>query len=210
MSDISNAVNGAVRDAGRAGVSYLPLAVGIILAAGPASGLTNRLGAKPVLVAGLAAIAGGMIWFSNVHTHGSYSAEVLGPSLIVALGLGFCFVPLTILAVSGTSDSDAGLASGLINTAEQVGGAIGLAVLATVATSCTNSLLHAAHGAQSALPDALTDGFSRAFIVGAGFAVLGILLAVLFVQNSRPTTGEQAVSGGAHESPAASPAHATG
>jgi hypothetical protein len=116
------------------------------------------------------------------------------------LGLGFCFVPLTILAVSGTTEADAGLASGLINTAEQVGGAIGLAVLATVATSRTDSLLRAAHGAQSALPGALTDGFSRAFTVGAGFAVLGIVLALLFVQNSRPATGNEAVGADADES----------
>jgi EmrB/QacA subfamily drug resistance transporter len=190
----------------RTGVSYLPLAVGIIVAAGLASGLTTRIGAKPVLVVGLVAIAAGMVWFSRVHAHGSYSSDVLGPSLIVALGLGFCFVPLTILAVSGTTDADAGLASGLINTAEQVGGAIGLAVLATVAASRTNSLLRVAHGAQSALPGALTDGFSRAFIVGAGFAVLGVLLAVLFVSNSHPVTGDATGGADAADSPAATAA----
>jgi len=175
----------------RTGVAYLPLAVGIIITAGLASGLTSRIGAKPVLIAGLVAIAGGMVWFSKVPVHGSYSSDVLGPSLIVALGLGFCFVPLTILAVSGTTEADAGLASGLINTAEQVGGAIGLAVLASVAASRTNSLLRAAHGAHSTLLAALTDGFSRAFIVGAGFAVFGVVLALLFVQNSRPPTGDE-------------------
>jgi EmrB/QacA subfamily drug resistance transporter len=190
----------------RTGVSYLPLAVGIIVAAGLASGLTTRVGAKPVLVVGLVAIAAGMVWFSRVHAHGSYSSDVLGPSLIVALGLGFCFVPLTILAVSGTTDADAGLASGLINTAEQVGGAIGLAVLATVAASRTNSLLRVAHGAQSALPGALTDGFSRAFIVGAGFAVLGVLLAVLFVSNSHPVTGDATGGADGADSPAATAA----
>jgi predicted MFS family arabinose efflux permease len=184
----------------RTGVSYLPLAVGIIIASGFASALTSRLGAKPVLVAGLVAIAGGMVWFSNVHAHGSYSGDVLGPSLIVAFGLGFCFVPLTILAVSGTTEADAGLASGLINTAEQVGGAIGLAVLATVAASRTDSLLRAAHGAHSALSGALTDGFARAFTVGAGFAVLGIVLALLFVRNSRPAAGDEIVSADAEES----------
>ncbi|MEA2397633.1 MAG: hypothetical protein QOK25_1189 [Thermoleophilaceae bacterium] len=184
----------------RTGVSYLPLAVGIIIASGVASGLTTRLGAKPVLVAGLLALAGGMVWFSKVHVHGSYVSDVLGPSLIVAVGLGFCFVPLTILAVSGTTDADAGLASGLINTATQVGAAIGLAVLATIATSRTDSLLRAVHGAHSALAGALTEGFSRAFIVGAGFAVLGIVLALLFVQNSRPAAGDEIASADAEGS----------
>jgi len=103
----------------RTGVAYLPLAVGIIITAGLASGLTSRIGAKPVLIAGLVAIAGGMVCSAKLPVHGSYSSDVLGPSLIVALGLGFCFVPLTILAVSGTTEADAGLASGLINTAEQ-------------------------------------------------------------------------------------------
>jgi hypothetical protein len=190
----------------RTGISYLPLAVGIIIASGLASALTSRFGAKPVLVAGLVALAGGMVWFSNVHAHGSYSRDVLGPSLIVALGLGFSFVPLTILAVSGTTDADAGLASGLINTAEQVGGAIGLAVLSTVAASRTNTLLRAAHGADSAVPGALTDGFSRAFTVGAGFAVLGVVLALLFVQNSHPPAGDEIVSDSAEQSLAATSA----
>jgi EmrB/QacA subfamily drug resistance transporter len=184
----------------RTGDSYLPLAVGIIIAAGLASTLTSRFGAKLVLIAGLVAIAGGMVLFSNVHAHGSYSTDVLAPSLIVALGLGLCFVPLTILAVSGTTDADAGLASGLINTAEQVGGAIGLAVLATVATSRTDTLLRTARGAQSALPAALTDGFSRAFTVGAGFAALGVILALLFVQNSHPPAGDAIGSADAEES----------
>ncbi len=141
-----------------------------------------------------------MIWFSKVHVHGGYSSDVLGPSLIVALGLGFCFVPLTILAVSGTTEADAGLASGLINTAEQVGGAIGLAVLATVAASRTNTVLHASHSAQATLAGALTDGFSRAFIIGAGFAVFGIIVTLLFVENTRPPTGQETAGANAEGS----------
>jgi hypothetical protein len=99
-----------------------------------------------------------------------------------------------------TTSSDAGLVSGLINTAEQVGAAIGLAVLATVAASRTNTLLCAAHGAHSALPGALADGFPRAFIVGAWFAVLGIVLALVFVQNSHPPAGDAILSPGAEGS----------
>ena len=94
-----------------AGISQLPLAVGIILAAGLASPLVNRLGIRPVLVAGLAAFAGGLVWFAQLPVHGDYLADVLGPSLLIALGLGFAFVPITILAETGVTDRDYGLVS---------------------------------------------------------------------------------------------------
>ena len=126
----------------KTGISYLPLAIGIILSAGAASQLVTRFGFKPPLIAGLLLIAGGLLWFSQVPgTGGSYAADVLGPSLLAAVGLGFAFVPVTIAAVSGTKPHEAGLASGLINTSQQVGGALGLAILATVANSHTQSLL---------------------------------------------------------------------
>ena len=165
----------------RAGVSYLPLAVSIILAAGIASALVQRVGTKPVLVGGLALIVAGLLLFSGVSVDGSFSGDVLLPSIIVAFGLGFSFVPLTITAVSGVKAAEAGLASGLINTAQQVGGALGLAILSTVATSRTGDVMSAARGARDALPGALTEGFQAAFAVGAGFAALGIVLALLLV-----------------------------
>jgi EmrB/QacA subfamily drug resistance transporter len=165
----------------QAGVSYLPLAVGIILSAGLGSVLVNRFGAKLLMVFGLVLLTVGLVLFAGVRANGSYAGDVLGPSIVVALGLGFAFVPLTILAVSGVSHDDAGLASGLINTAQQIGGAVGLAILSTIATSRTSDVLKAAHGAPTALPRALTSGFSHAFTIGAGFAVLGILIAVVFV-----------------------------
>jgi EmrB/QacA subfamily drug resistance transporter len=165
----------------KTGISYLPLAVGIILSAGIASQLVNRLGFKPPLIAGLLLIAGGLAWFGQVPgTGGSYVADVLGPSLLAAVGLGFSFVPVTIAAVSGTEPHEAGLASGLINTSQQVGGALGLAILATVANSRTQSLFHAGvHNASVAL----TKGFDRAFLVGAGFAVVGALLATVLISS---------------------------
>ena len=169
----------------KSGLSYLPLAAGIIVAAGIASALVTRIGAKPVLIVGLVLVAAGLLLFTGVHPRGSFTGDVLAPSLVVAFGLGLSFVPLTILAVSGSSEADAGLASGLINTSQQVGGAIGLAILSTVATSRTDALMRAAHGAHGALRPALTDGFSRAFGVGAGFAVAGIVLALLFVRGGR-------------------------
>src|SRR5439155_1797360 len=119
----------------KAGLSYLPLAVSIIISAGIASQLVTRVGFKPVLAAGMALIAGGLVWFSQVSVHGSYLSDILGPSLFAGVGLGFAFVPVTIAAVAGVDDHEQGLASGMINTAQQVGGALGLAVLAAISTS---------------------------------------------------------------------------
>jgi sugar phosphate permease len=111
---------------------------------------------------------------------GSYAADILGPSLLAAFGLGFAFVPVTIAAVTGTEPHEAGLASGLINTSQQVGGALGLAILATVANSRTQSLLHGGlHNASIAL----TKGFDRAFLFGAGFAIAGAILAAVLISS---------------------------
>src|SRR4051794_3645749 len=161
----------------KAGVAYLPLAGGIIVSAGLASTLTTRIGFKPVLTGGLVLIAAGLLWFAQVSPDGSYAADVLFPSLLAALGLGFAFVPLTIAAVTGVKPDDAGLASGLINTSQQVGGALGLAILAAVANGVTSN----ATGAPLAR---LTDGFEAAFYVGAGFAVIGAIATTVFIRTS--------------------------
>src|SRR3712207_3430755 len=120
-------------DALETGLAYLPLALTIIVSAGVASQLVTRLGFKPVLMFGLLLVAIGLVWFAQVSTGGSYVGDVLFPSIIAGAGLGFSFVPVTIGAVAGTRNEDSGLASGLINTSQQIGGALGLAVLSTVA-----------------------------------------------------------------------------
>jgi MFS family permease len=102
---------------------------------------------------------------------------------VVAVGLGLAFVPLTIAAVAGVRGEEAGLASGLINTSQQVGGALGLAVLSTVANSRTEEVMQAARGAREALPAALTEGFQNAFLVGSLFAIAGIVLAVTMLRH---------------------------
>jgi EmrB/QacA subfamily drug resistance transporter len=162
-----------------AGLSYLPLAISIIFAAGIASQLVTRVGFKPVLLAGLAFVAVGLVWFSQVAVHGAYASDILGPSLLAGIGLGLSFVPVTIAAVAGVQDRDAGLASGLINTSQQVGGALGLAVLASIADSHTSSLLSSGHGP---LRYALTQGFHYAFLTGAGFALLGFALCLILIR----------------------------
>jgi EmrB/QacA subfamily drug resistance transporter len=165
----------------KAGLAYLPLAGTIIVSAGAASALVTRIGFKPTLIAGMLFITGGLVWFAQVSpTGGSYVGDILFPSLLAAIGLGLAFVPTTIAAVTGTKPDEAGLASGLINTSQQVGGALGLAVLATVATGTTNDVI--ASGERNPLVS-LTEGFQDAFLVGAGMALLGALLAATLISS---------------------------
>jgi predicted MFS family arabinose efflux permease len=166
----------------KAGFAYLPLAVTIILSAGIASQLVTRLGFKRVLVAGLVLVTAGLLMFSQIDADGTFLGDVLPASLLAALGLGFSFVPVTIASQAGVRGSDAGLASGLITTSQQIGGALGLAILSTVAASRSDDVMAAAQGAPSALPGALTEGFQNAFLVGAGFALAGALLALALVR----------------------------
>ncbi len=164
----------------KAGLSYLPLAVTIILAAGVASQLVTKVGFKPILATGMGLIAAGLVWFSQISPDGSFLGDVLGPSLLAAAGLGFAFVPVTIAAVSGVEQHEAGLASGLINTSQQIGGALGLAVLSTVAFSQIEDGAAAAGGAPT--PAILTDGYGDAFLVGSGIAVLGLIATLTLIR----------------------------
>src|SRR3954462_9384604 len=168
-------------DALKAGFAYLPLAVTIILSAGAASQMVTRVGFKPTLLIGMAFIVGGLTWFSQVSVGGGYVSDVLFPSLLAAIGLGFSFVSVTIGAVTGTDDTDAGLASGLINTSQQVGGALGLAILVAIANSTTGD----------AVGDLvkLTDGFQAAFLTGAALAAAGFVLALVMIASRH--SGEQ-------------------
>ena len=162
-----------------AGLSYLPLAVMIIVAAGLGGQLVTRFGFKPVLAAGMAFVSVGLLWFSQVSVGGGFVTDILGPSLLAAIGLGFGFVTSTIAAVSGVRDREQGLASGLINTSQQIGGALGLAVLSTLATSRTD---HVMATGTSNMKTALTDGFQVAFLGGAVIAGLGLLATLLVIR----------------------------
>ena len=139
-------------DALKTGLSYLPLALVIIVSAGGASVLVTKVGFKPVLVAGLVLITIGLLWFTQLPVDGVYLSDIIAPMVISAAGLGFAFVPVTIAAVSGISQDDSGLASGLINTSQQIGGALGLAVLATIANSTTQGLIEPPQGNPAAMP----------------------------------------------------------
>jgi EmrB/QacA subfamily drug resistance transporter len=173
-----------------AGLSYLPLALVIMASAGIASQLVTKLGYKPVLAVGLGFIVIGLVWFSRISVGGGFVEDILGPSLFAAAGLGFAFVTTTIAAVSGVDEHEAGLASGLINTSQQVGGAVGLAVLSSVATSYT---------ADVANVQDLTEGFQAAFLGGAAFAFLGLILTLVLI-SSRDSRAHVALGDPAAES----------
>ncbi|HET9119738.1 MAG TPA: MFS transporter [Solirubrobacterales bacterium] len=183
-----------------AGLPYLPLALTIIVAAGVGGQLVTRFGFKPILAAGLLFVSLGLLGFSQVSVGGGFLTDILGPSLLAAMGLGFGFVTSTIAAVSGVKESEQGLASGLINTSQQIGGALGLAVLSTIATSRTDHVL-AAGG--SSLPNALTEGFQSAFLGGAVIAALGFVATLVLIRTrdsrahvemSNAETGEPAIA----------------
>ncbi len=166
-----------------AGLSDLPLAVSIMVSAAIGSQLVTRFGFKPVLAAGMVFISAGLLWFSQVSVGGGFLTDILGPSLLMAIGLGLGFVTSTIAAVSGVREQESGLASGLINTSQQIGGALGLAVLATIANSRTDHLMAQANGDPSQVTNALTEGFQSAFLAGSALAALGLVLTLVLIRS---------------------------
>jgi EmrB/QacA subfamily drug resistance transporter len=187
-------------DALKAGLSYLPLAGTIIISAGVASALVTRIGFKITLIAGMIFVTGGLLWFAQVPPNGSYVSDLLGPMLLAAVGLGFAFVPVTIAAVTGIRPDQAGLASGLVNTSQQVGGALGLAILVAIANSTTASQISDGVSDRAV---ALTEGFQDAFLVGAGFAAAGAILAALLISSRDAREHAEAARRGEATAPAA-------
>ena len=186
----------------KAGLSYIPLSFGIMASAALGSQVVTKVGFKPVLVAGMGLIAVALVWWSRVSPDGTFVGDILGPSFVAAVGLGLSFVAVTIAAVAGVSDRESGLASGLINTMQQVGGALGLAVLATIANSTSEAPLAAAQGDPAASAAALTSGFQSAFLGGAAFAVVGLVLALTLIRSS----DSRAMIGVGQSEPSRSPA----
>jgi EmrB/QacA subfamily drug resistance transporter len=164
----------------KTGVAYLAVAGTAIIWSTVAAQLVTRVGVKPVITAGMAFLTAGLLYFTQVSVGGSYLGDLLPGFLLIAVGLGFSFVPISIAALAGIQRSDAGLASGLFNTSQQIGGALGIAALSAVATSKT------ADGVASgtAQPQALTDGFESAFIWGGVVAAVGIVVALALVRRS--------------------------
>jgi predicted MFS family arabinose efflux permease len=158
-----------------AGLAFLPFTAGIMVSAGFASKFTPRLGVRPVAIGGMLVTIAGMVLLTRISVDGSYASDVLPALVLTALGLGAVFVPLTLVATTGLENEDQGLASGIFNTSQQIGGALGLAILASLAASKTASATGVSQQA------ALVEGFHVAFAGGAAFMVvaLGCFLALL-------------------------------
>jgi MFS family permease len=160
------------------GLAFLPLTVTVMVAAGLGSTPASRGGAKVTMVSGMALLAVGMVLLARISSEGGYLGVLLPGFFFTALGLGFTFVTATIAGTSGVADGEQGLASGLINTAQQVGTALGLAILVTVAAARTGAL----SGGTAPSTGDLIEGYRMAFLFGSGLAALGACTALFVVR----------------------------
>ncbi|HWB55304.1 MAG TPA: MFS transporter [Gaiellaceae bacterium] len=162
----------------RTGLGYLAVAGTAVIWANVAAMVVNRIGVKPALIFGMSMLTAGLLYFTQVSVGGSYWADLFPGFLILGVAIPFAFVPITIAALAGTKPQEAGLASGLINTSQQIGGAVGIAVLSTIAVSTTDDAV----AGGTAVPTALTDGFVNAFWAGAAIAFAGVLVSIFMVR----------------------------
>jgi MFS family permease len=163
----------------KAGLTFLTTAGTAVLSAGVAQALVTRVGVKPILATGLALMTVGMLWYTQISVGGSYVDDLLVGYIAVGIGIAFSFVPVTIAALAGIAEHEAGLGSGLINTSQQIGGAIGVAVASTIATSHFTTLVKEG----TAPPEALTSGFAWAFWFLAVLGVASIVATFVFVND---------------------------
>jgi EmrB/QacA subfamily drug resistance transporter len=170
------------------GVAYIALTLSIIAFSGIAQALVTRIGIRPVLTGGLALSAGGLVLYAQLPVNGRYFWDLFPAFLLSGVGLALAFVPMSIGALTGVRQADAGVASGLINTSQQIGGAIGVAAATTIATTFTTHYLTAHPGASALSPGALTHGFQVTFYVLAAISAVGAVLAAVLTESRAVTT----------------------
>lgn len=169
------------------GLASLPFTIMIVIVAGILSKKIANINPKPLLVAASLAVVAGLLYMSRLPVDSSYLTDILPGIILMASGAGAIFVTTTMVATSGTSHEESGLASGLLNTGQQIGGAIGLAVLTVVSTTVTRSDMIAAHGDPAALPQALVHGFQRGFLVASLFSVVAAIVALVVLKTHKAT-----------------------
>jgi EmrB/QacA subfamily drug resistance transporter len=180
----------------KTGVAYIALTLTIISFSAASQALVTRLGIRRVLPAGMALSAVALVLFARLPVHGDYFTNLLPGFLLSGMGLALAFVPMSIGGLTGVRPADAGIASGLINTTQQIGGAIGVAVATTIATTYSAHFVEGHVGASPLSPAALTHGFQIAFYVLAALAVVGAVVAAVLVDSRRPSLAEAGVDGG--------------
>jgi EmrB/QacA subfamily drug resistance transporter len=178
----------------KTGVAYIALTLTIVVFSGVAQALVTRVGVRLVLPVGLALSALALVLFAGLPVHGHYFADLFPAFLISGLGLAFAFVPMSIGALSGVRPVDAGVASGLLNTTQQIGGAIGVAIATTVAATATSSYLKLHAGASASSGAALTHGFQAAFYVLAAVAATGAILAAVLLESRARENSDLAIA----------------
>jgi len=179
----------------KTGVAYIALTVSIIGFSAVSQALVSRFGVRWVLSAGLVLSAVALVLFARLPVHGSYFADLFPAFLLSGIGLALAFIPMSIGGLTGVTQADAGIASGLINTSQQIGGAIGVAVAVTIATTFTNRFVDAHPGATPLGGAALTHGFAIAFYVLAGVAAFGAVLAAVLIESNPAESAEETVEG---------------
>jgi MFS family permease len=166
----------------KAGLAYLPMTAAIGVVSGAAAQLTPRVGALPTVAAGAVIFGGGLYWLSRLSVDGSYLHTILGPTLVAGAGLGLLFVPLTVVAMAKVAEAESGVAASLRNTAQQLGGSIGLAVLGTIAYTTAANTARAASQQAGIYQHALTTGFARGFEAAAAVMLLALIIAVATIR----------------------------
>jgi EmrB/QacA subfamily drug resistance transporter len=199
----------------KTGVAYLPFTTALFIGAGAVAQLVPKIGARPILLVGSAAAAGGLYWLSRISEHATYASAVLGPTLVIGAGAALLFVTLSLVALNRVPEADSGVASSLLNTGQQAGGSLGLAVLGTVAWTVVANSIHAQAAAaraghpvhpsaaqlMAAYHHALATGFGRAFLVAAGIALLTLAINIAVIRVRRADLA------GARQPVPAAPAH---
>lgn len=175
-----------------AGFAFLPFSVGIVIGAGIASQLLPRIGPKPLMVPGQLAGAAGLLWLSTLEADSNYWTHVLPAMLIISIGMAFTFIPVSTVALHAIGKEDAGVGSALLNTSQQIGGAVGTALLNTVAVAATTAYF-AANGAggPDQIKSGLTEGYTHAFVWGAGFLVVAALVSAFMVTIGKDAAAEE-------------------
>lgn len=176
----------------KTGAADIPFTLVLIVVAGVLSRKIGKINPKPVLVIAPLVVGAGLLVFSRVPVHGNYLTDILPGILLMAAGMGAVFVTTTIVTTSGVSHEESGLISGLLNTAQQIGGAIGLAALSVISTSVTKNDLLKAHGNAAAVPLALVHGYQRGFLIASLFAVAASIIALVVLKVHKPNNSDMA------------------